>query len=355
MKKLIPIHIETLLPYQSAKRIGLFGQFLLNANESPYNYNIQMNLDNLNRYPDFQPKKLLKKYSNYLQIQKKNILITRGSDEAIDLLIRTFCVSKIDQIMFCPPTYDMYEVCAKIYNIEIIKIPTLKSFQLNTIQIVQHIKYVKLLYICNPNNPTGNLIDISDLLYLLKKVPSNCLVIIDEAYIEFSSKNSSIFLLKKYSNLIILRTLSKAFGLAGIRCGFLIASSIIVNILKKVLAPYPVPLPVSQIAENALSKKKFSLIFNNIKKILENRDFFISKISNFPYVKKVYPSNTNFILIKFKNSISVFQYLLKCGFVVRDQSHKKILKNCLRITIGTKKECLLLIKSLFDGYTNGII
>ncbi|VFP83542.1 histidinol-phosphate transaminase [Buchnera aphidicola] len=351
MKRLIPQHIYTLTPYQSARRIGLIGRTYLNANESPWIKTVKYKHNNLNRYPDFQPHKLLEKYSKYSCVRKENILITRGADEGIEILIRAFCIPKHDKIMFFPPTYDMYAVNADIFNIKKIIIPILSNFQLDLINIKKNICNVKLIYICNPNNPTGNFFLRKDIISILEFIPRNTLLVIDEAYIEYSLDNSFIYELNKYTNLIILRTLSKAFGLASLRCGFVLSNIYIINILKKVLAPYPIATPVSDIAVQSLKSDNIKYVQKNILNILHNKEFLIKKLNCLSCIKNIFPSKTNFILIQFFQSKDIFQYFISHGIIVRDQSHKLGLKNCLRISIGTMDECqdLIAVLYMFEG------
>lgn len=347
MKKLVPNHIRNLKPYQSARSIESYGNIWLNANELPFSNKIIYQLNNnLNRYPEPQPKILLKKYSQYVGVDQKNILATRGSDEGIELLIRTFCRSNQDKIMIFPPTYDMYEVSANIFGINIIKINSLYNFQLNIREIQRNLSNIKIIYLCNPNNPTGNLIFREDILLILNSLTKNILLVLDEAYIEFSSKNSMVNQLDKYPNLVILRTLSKAFGLAGLRCGFLLSHVKIIKYLKKVIAPYPISVPVSEIASQALSLKNITLMKKNINTVLICRLQCIKIIKKFSFIKKIFLSDANFILIKLYSSKNIFQYLTDNGVIVRDQSHKFNLNNCLRVSIGTKDECYQLTKLL---------
>ncbi|AEH39658.1 histidinol-phosphate aminotransferase [Buchnera aphidicola (Cinara tujafilina)] len=347
MKKLVPNHIRNLIPYQSARCIKSSGHVWLNANELPFiNDNIYKFNNNLNRYPEPQPKILLQKYSYFLNISPKNILVTRGSDEGIELLLRTFCVSKIDKIMIFPPTYDMYEVSANIFGIDVIKINSLSNFQLNIAEIQNNLSYVKIIYLCNPNNPTGNLISKKDIYSILNILNGKILLVIDEAYIEFSESSSMAKELYKYSNLVILRTLSKAFGLAGLRCGFILAGTKIIKYLKKVIAPYPIAIPVSDIVSEALSTKNIMFMRNNINKIISYKLWCMNKLKKFLFVEKVFLSSTNFILIKCYSSEKIFKYLEENGIIVRNQSHKLHLKNCLRISIGKKNECDQLINLL---------
>ncbi|VFP81367.1 histidinol-phosphate transaminase [Buchnera aphidicola] len=351
MKKLTPNHIHILKPYESARSIGLKGHVYLNANESPWINTVKYEHNNLNRYPEFQSFKLLKKYSQYSCIPNNQILITRGADEGIELLVRTFCVSGNDNIMFFPPTYDMYSVVADIFNIKKIIVPVLPNFQLDIKNIKKKINNVKLIYLCNPNNPTGNLFFRKDIISILTMIPETTLLIIDEAYIDYSIQDSFISELSRFNNLVILRTLSKAFGLSGIRCGFILSNINIINILKKVLAPYPIPTPVSNIAIKSLELKNITKVKKNILQIFKNKFFLINKIKSFSCVKNIFFSQANFVLIKFYQSKKVFQYLISKGIIIRDQSHKLGLKDCLRISIGTINECkdLINILSMFEG------
>ncbi|VFP84836.1 Histidinol-phosphate aminotransferase [Buchnera aphidicola (Cinara splendens)] len=346
MKRLIPHHIYALQPYQSARRIGLTGRVYLNANESPWNNIIKYQHTNLNRYPEFQSSVLLNKYAQYSNISIDNILITRGADEGIELLVRAFCMPKNDKIMFFPPTYDMYAVIANMYNIKKKIIPILSSFQLDLINIKKHINDVKLIYICNPNNPTGNFFLKSDIISILDIIPLKTLLIIDEAYIDFSVKNSFVSKIHKYANLVILRTLSKAFGLSALRCGFVLSNSNIINVLKKVSAPYPIATPVSDLAIQSLQLENIKYVQENILQVVFNKDFLVKKLQSFSCVDYVFPSKTNFVLVRFFKSDIIFQHLLLHGIVVRDQSYKTGLNNCLRISIGTMKECQDIIQAL---------
>ncbi|WP_075431711.1 histidinol-phosphate transaminase [Buchnera aphidicola] len=355
MKKLAPDHIRNLIPYQSARCIKSHGHIWLNANESPFFNNIVGRLEkNLNRYPEPQPKILLKKYSEYVEINKKNILVTRGSDEGIELLIRTFCIPKTDKIMIFPPTYDMYEVSAKILGVDIVKINSCANFQLNLLELQRNLSNIKIIYLCNPNNPTGNLINQDDIYTILDILNKNVLFVIDEAYIEFSITASMVKKIYKFPNLIILRTLSKSFGLAGLRCGFLLSNVKIINYLKKVIAPYPIPLPVSEIASEALSIRNINLMKKNVFMILKYKLWCFKKLLNFSFVKKIFLSDANFLLIKFFSANKIFKYLEENSVIVRSQSHKLNLKNCLRVSIGTEGECHQFIDllSVFEEKNN---
>ncbi|XBC40842.1 MAG: histidinol-phosphate transaminase [Buchnera aphidicola (Nurudea yanoniella)] len=346
IENLVRKNILELIPYQSARRIGGKGNIWLNANEFPMSSDFQLGNISLNRYPECQPKKLLSYYSSYAGVSKKNVLITRGADESIELLIKTFCEPRFDKIIFCPPTYDMYNISAKIVGVESYPIPLLNfSWQLDMDNLITCIGNFKLIYICRPNNPTGNLINVEDIIVLLRKTIGKALVVVDEAYIEFSLVDSLISLIKIYPNLVILRTLSKSFSLAGLRCGFTIANSGIIHFLLKVINPYPISIPATNIAIHFLNEKHVNEMKKKVICLNSNRSWFINKLSSMKNcIDHVFNSVTNYVLIRFYNSKNIFEILLNSGIVVRDQNDKFNLKNCLRISIGTQKECLEVIR-----------
>ncbi|QIE01856.1 histidinol-phosphate transaminase [Buchnera aphidicola] len=346
--KLSRDNIQNLTPYQSARSIGgTDGSILLNANESPLPVAFKLKKKIFNRYPECQPYNLILLYSDYINLSCEQILVTRGADEGIELLIKAFCQPRRDAIIYCPPTYDMYRVSAKIADIHIKTIPTIKNtWQLDLPNIQCNLIGVKLIYICNPNNPTGNLILQNDLISLLKMTVGQCLVVIDEAYIEFTPTNTMTNYLSKYSNLVILRTLSKAFALAGIRCGFTLSHPEIINTLKKVISPYPISIPVADIAIQALKTKNIQLMRNRVLSLNNNRTWLIEKLQHIPCVEKVFVSHANYILVKFFMFKKIFDTLWKKGIILRNQNEKNNLNKCIRISIGTHLENILLIKEL---------
>ncbi|WP_246213267.1 histidinol-phosphate transaminase [Enterobacteriaceae endosymbiont of Donacia tomentosa] len=349
INKIVRKNIINLIPYQSARLLDkntLNNKILLNANESPIISIFSLKKKIFNRYPEPQSKKLIYLYSKYVKLNSNNILISRGADEGIDLIMRTFCNVKYDKILFCPPTYGMYLITAKILDIKYIKVASLKNWNLNINEIKKNIDNVKIIYICNPNNPTGNIIRQKDIIELLKITKNKSILVIDEAYIEFCSKQTSINLINKYHNLIILRTLSKAFSLAGLRCGFILSNKNIINLLIKVIAPYPIPTPVIDIAIQALSPNNLIIIKNNIKTIMYNKRWLILHLKKCNLVEDIFHSTTNYILVRFFNASYVLKKLSEKGIIIRDQSHELTLQNCLRITIGTYYECKKLIFEL---------
>ncbi|QCI24759.1 histidinol-phosphate transaminase [Buchnera aphidicola (Rhopalosiphum padi)] len=347
INKLARKNIQTLNPYQSARRIGGQGDTWLNANESPISVSFKARIECFNRYPECQPNDLVSSYANYVGLSNSQILVTRGADEGIELLIKAFCKPGEDAIIYCPPTYDMYAINAKIADVAIKEIPTFKNtWQIDLFNINLNLEKVKLIYICNPNNPTGNIISKRDLKSLLKITLGRSLVVIDEAYIEFSPKNSMVNSLKEFPNLIILRTLSKAFALAGIRCGFTLATEEVINILNTVISPYPISTIVTDIAVQSLEKKAIEDMRNRVLTLNMNRIWLVDELKKISYVKKVFDSHANYILVKFYMFEKIFQSLWEKGIILRNQDHKNNLKNCLRISIGSNAECIHLVKEL---------
>nr|WP_246208901.1 histidinol-phosphate transaminase [Enterobacteriaceae endosymbiont of Donacia cinerea] len=344
INKIIKKNIINLIPYKSARLLYKGDNtnnnlIALNANESPIISYFSLNKKIFNKYPEPQSQELIILYSKYVNLNIQNILVTRGADEGIDLIMRTFCNQKKDKILFCPPTYDMYRVTAQILDIKYITINSNKNWELNLDKIKKNLNNVKIIYICNPNNPTGNYINQNNIIELLKLTKNTAIIVIDEAYIEFCIDQTLTYFINKYHNLIILRTLSKAFALAGLRCGFILTNKYIVNTLLKVIAPYPLSGPSIDIAIQALSTKNLIIMKDNVKTIINNKKWLIKNLNNCRCVKHVFNSSTNFILVKFHNSDFIFKKLNKKKIIVRNQNYQKNLNNCLRITIGTIFEC----------------
>ena len=346
--KLVPPAVEKLIPYQSARRLGGNGHLWLNANEletcSQYGDLSKGRNDQYNRYPDFLPQDTAQAYLNYCQKEcpelKSDIVAVRGADEAIDLLIRTFCQPGNDQIIICSPTYGMYEFCADSFAVNTCKVPLLDNFQLNVESIKPELAASTLLFLCSPNNPTGNSINEADIVNLLEASKDSTLVVIDEAYIEFSKHNSALHLMAKYPHLIIIRTLSKAFGLAAIRCGFLLADSSVMSYINRLIAPYPIADPSAEIALKALSQTGLQTMQTQTDELIAVRDWFILELQTLSIVKQLYNSETNFVLIKFDGELAVFNHLVSKGVITRNQTHESALKDCVRITIGSKQSML---------------
>lgn len=346
INQLVRKNVQKLTPYQSARRIGGQGDVWLNANEYPVAPHFELTEQTLNRYPEPQPEQVIKRYAQYAGVQCEQLIVSRGADEAIELLMRAFCEPEQDSILYCPPTYGMYQVSAETLDIKIKTVPTTSDWQLDLQAIAQNLDTVKLIYVCSPNNPTGNLIKPEDIKSLLKLANDRALVVIDEAYIEFTPQSSVVSWLNEYPNLVILRTLSKAFALAGLRCGFAIANKPVIDALQKVIAPYPLATPVADIASQALSKDGIDTMRQNVEKLNNQKQAFIEALNKLSIVEKVYPSWSNYLCVKFQEGKDVFKTLWDQGIILRDQSKSTGQTNMIRISIGTQSECEAVITAL---------
>ncbi|WP_417883087.1 histidinol-phosphate transaminase [Vibrio rumoiensis] len=353
--KLVPESVKKLIPYQSARRIarGMTNKadhLWLNANElescCQYGDEKQGVNSHYNRYPDFLPSDIADAYRCYCEQfhceamdhqlnDECEVMAVRGADEAIDLLVRTFCQPGNDQILVCPPTYGMYEFCADSLGVKTAVVPLTAEFQLDLAKIVPELEKTSIVFLCSPNNPTGNVLQQQDLLILLERTKDQALVVVDEAYIEFAPESSVVHLMAQYPHLIVIRTLSKAFGLAAIRVGFLIADQSVMSYVARLVAPYPIADPSAEIALKALTSSGLAQMQAQTTHLIEIRDWFINEVSQLPMVDKVYYSCTNFVLIRFKGQTNFYEYLLNKGIVARSPANEPSVKGCVRISIGS--------------------
>ncbi len=348
--KLLSDEIKALTPYQSARRLYSGGQDWLNANESPFANEYQLDDSKLNRYPSCQPTTVVSRYADYASVRPEQTLVTRGADEGIELLIRTFCQPAKDSILICPPTYGMYAISAQTCNVGVVNVPTRPDFSLNVDEIIRHVGQVNLVFICSPNNPTGNDIDAKQIELVLDAFADSALVVVDEAYIEFSSQGSWSKKLAKYPNLVVLRTLSKAFALAGLRCGFTLANEAVIEALLKVIAPYPIPEPVAQIASQALSNEGISRIREQITQLNEAKTKMLEALNQLETVSAFSNTAANFILIRAQQKDQLMSALVEQGILIRDQSRQQQLDDCLRISIGNTDQNRRLIDAITRFY-----
>ncbi len=341
---LIRNNIASLLPYSCARdeyesSLGIF----LDANENSFGSPAGKGL---NRYPDPLQKELKTAIGNLKSINPKNIFLGNGSDEAIDLVYRIFCEPKKNKAIICPPTYGMYEVYAGINDIETIKIPLIaESFQLNIPEILNAITSdTKVIFICSPNNPTGNMMERKDIEEILNKF--NGIVVVDEAYIDFASIESITPLVHSFPNLIVLQTLSKAWGMASLRVGLAIANEEIIHFFNNVKPPYNISGLTQKTAISALNNsQKAQKMVSQILKEKKNLSKALMLISG---VEKIYPSDANFLLVKFKDANRTYKYLIDNLIIVRNRSNVLLCDNCIRITIGTPEENRELIDCLLN-------
>lgn len=299
-----------------------------------------------NRYPDPYQHEVKESISRIKNIPASNIFLGNGSDECIDLLYRCFCEPGKDNVIICPPTYGMYEVSASINDVAVKKVPLLSSFQLDLEGIENAIdQYTKIIWICSPNNPTGNSILYGDMEMIINNFDG--LVVVDEAYINFAKQRSLLSTLQDYPNLVVMQTLSKAWGLAALRLGMAFSSQEIINWLNKIKPPYNINQATQELALQAL--QEVGQVNDMIRQLVMMREELAIQLENLPMVEKVYPSDANFLLVKVKDAVKFYEHLLGDTIVVRDRSKVKLCEGCLRITVGTEEENKKLIES-FSSY-----
>lgn len=339
LNSLIRENIKTLKPYSSARdeyKASGSDMVFLDANENPYE-------NGVNRYPDPKQKDVKVALAAVKKCNPNNMVLGNGSDEILDLIFRAFCEPKEDNIITLPPTYGMYNVLAGVNDVAIKEIFLTESFQPKADEILSAAdKNSKILFLCSPNNPTGNSFDTETVEKLLKEF--NGIIVIDEAYIDFSSHESWLKRLEEFPNLIITQTLSKAYGMAGIRLGICYASFTIVDILNRIKPPYNVNILTQMHAlDRILDEKSVQL---EIAKIQKNKTQLAKELENVNFITKIYPSDANFILVKVDNADLRYQQLIEKGIVIRNRTTQPLCENCLRFTVGTSIENQRLISAL---------
>ena len=353
VENIVRENIRKLKPYSSARdEFKGEASVFLDANENSFGSPVPLPLGEglgvgLNRYPDPLQRKLKEKLSNIKGVPVQNTFLGNGSDEAIDVLFRIFCEPKIDNVIICPPTYGMYEVSANINDVGVIKINLLPNFDLDVEKILEHSspfggRGAKLLFICSPNNPTANSFHSDDVELLIQKFPG--IVVIDEAYINYSKQKSAIRFLTQYENLVVLQTFSKAWGLAALRLGMAFAPQIIIDYMNKVKPPYNVNLATQQLAMQALNNIEW--VNQHIRETIAERKKLEEELKQNTLVEKIHQSDENFNLIKVKDANAVYEYLVSLGIIVRNRSRIELCEGCLRITVGTPSENETLLEAL---------
>ncbi|WP_179315284.1 histidinol-phosphate transaminase [Winogradskyella undariae] len=339
LNNLIRDNIKSIKPYSSARdeyKDITDGMVFIDANENPFNTDV-------NRYPDPQQTNVKARLSELKRIPINKILLGNGSDEVLDLIFRAFCEPNRDKIITLPPTYGMYDVLANLNAVENIEVELQKDFQPNMDEISRAVQtHTKLLFLCSPNNPTANSFDVKKIEELIRNFEG--LVIIDEAYIDFSAEESWLSRLEEFPNLIITQTLSKAYGLAGIRLGICYASQEIIAVLNKIKPPYN----INQLTQiKALERLNEILVVDNeVKSIILERGILNEALKTIDFVTEVYPSDANFILAKVDDANKRYQQLVEKGIVVRNRTNQPLCENCLRFSVGTKEENEKLIQTL---------
>ncbi|BAX78603.1 histidinol-phosphate transaminase [Labilibaculum antarcticum] len=337
LNKLVRENVKKLVPYSSARdEFTGKGSVFLDANENPYE-------NGVNRYPDPLQRALKVRLGDLKDVNPENMILGNGSDEVIDLLYRVFCEPNIDNVIICTPTYGMYEVAAGVNAVGIKEVQLDANFQPDVDAVLSSADdNTKMLFLCSPNNPTANLLDESKILELLDKFQG--IVIVDEAYIDFAPGKTLVDKLTDYPNLVILQTLSKAWGMAGIRLGIGLASKEIIDVLNRIKPPYNV---------NCLTQTKaFELLEavddcnEQVSTIVKERDLLSTFLSGLSFVEKVYPSDANFILVRVNDAKGLYNYLLADEIIIRDRSKIITLEGCVRISVGTSEENEILKNTL---------
>ncbi len=349
LEDLIRRNIKNLTPYSSArKEFSGAAQVFLDANENSFGSPLEQNY---NRYPDPLQAEIKRKISEMNNVQPTEIFIGNGSDEAIDLLFRIFCEPKSDEVIICPPTYGMYKVSAEINDVKINEVLLTPDFQLNFQSIFDEMsERTKILFVCSPNNPTGNAMRRDEILQIAENFRG--IVAVDEAYIHFSSEKSLISEINNFPNLVVLQTFSKAWGLAGLRVGLAFANEEMIELFNKVKPPYN----ISEIAQKAILEalKNKPRVEEMIDEIISEREKLIKNLREFPFFTKIYPTDTNFVLVKTIDADKIYRFLLDENIVVRNRSNVEMCLGCLRITVGTPQENENLLKAFgkFENVSN---
>lgn len=331
ISELIRDDLKDILPYETAKLVAEVPYIRLHANESPWS----LSEKNLNRYPKLVCRDIP---ALYFRVKPEELIITRGSNEGIDVLVRLFCKAGRDEILIITPTFGMYKIAAQIQGIKIntAELIEKEEFKFNVDNIIQGItKKSKIVFICSPNNPTGNSISNNDIEKICAYCRGKSIVVIDEAYFEFSEGKSATSLINQYDNLVIIRTLSKAFGLAGVRAGFILANEKMIRTFQLIQQPYSIPTPCIELIENAMSNEKIVQMWINTTVIKSSRKYLINIFKELDIFEKVYSSEANFILVKLKSAGELEKFASEQGVLLRKIGNSD---NYLRISVGTYEQ-----------------
>jgi histidinol-phosphate aminotransferase len=338
--------IRALKPYSSARMEASGGSVFLNANESPWPA-VFSGSPALNRYPDPQPSELIAGLAALYGVTPAQVLAGRGSDEAIDLLVRAFCREGHDAVAICPPTFGMYAVSAGIQGAAVVEVPLAQDFSLDADALLERTSPpVKIVFLCSPNNPTGNLVPLATIERIAGALAGRCLVVVDEAYIEFAGAPSAATLLARHDNLAVLRTLSKAHALAGARIGSLLAHADIVALLRRILPAYPLPTPCVDAALAALTAPALAAARVRTANMIEARERLAAALAQAADILAVLPSSANFLVVRCRDAQGLYARLLAAGIVVRNVTHYRGMHDCLRISVGSPADHLRLLAAL---------
>jgi len=325
------------------------GTIRMNANEAPTSHWFDDDSLALNRYPEAHPVSLQKKMAGLFEVAETNLLVTRGSSEAIDVLIRAYCRAYRDSLITAPPTFEMFRFYADVQGVRMIDVPLIRAnnFAFDTDSVIAACKPdTKLVFICSPNNPTGSIVGREEILRIVKCRRGKSIVVVDEAYIEFAGRESIARLVTEHENLVVLRTLSKAQALAGARCGAAIAHESTINVLSRVLPPYSFPTPVIDCVLKVLAGETLETSRQFVSDIVSERERLFDRLRSSSVVESVWPSHGNFLLVRFENTANVTRFLHDRRILIRNFGDDAELENCARITIGSQQENDALLAAL---------
>ncbi|HBP58139.1 MAG TPA: hypothetical protein DD668_01045 [Alphaproteobacteria bacterium] len=331
--------IRAMKGYVSARSLVASGAstVFLDANECPYEPFV--GASDLARYPMQQPPEVMRVICDWLDLSSRNVTIMRGADEAIDSLMRAFCVPALDNIIICPPTFAMYRQSAILQGVEVREAPLVTGFALDTASVLaQCDDNTKLVFVCSPNNPTANLMDRDAVQSLCAELDGCALVVVDETYIEYASVDSMAAALESHANLVVLRTLSKSHAAAGVRCGVAVARADVSELLAKVLAPYPIPQPVVQAVMAIMAPANQAKLADRRQEIIARRDGFAAAALATPPVREILPSDANYLLMIVDDADALCARAAASGYILRNQSHQPGLEGAIRVSIGTDEE-----------------
>jgi histidinol-phosphate aminotransferase len=352
--KLARPEIQSLHAYEAAEQVD--DTIRLNANESPRRCSIGNFRRPLNRYPEVRPQKLQRALAKRFGCEPEQLLVTRGSSEAIDLVIRSFCRAGQDSVLMTSPSFSMYRHYAEVQGADLIEVPTYaeQDFAIDVDAILAASDDTTMvIFVCSPNNPTGTTLSRTELERLLQQRGDNSAIVVDEAYVEFGDKTSVIEMLDKYENLLVLRTLSKALGFAGARCGAVVGHAEVVRMLSAVQAPYALATPVVECVEDALQDDQLKLARETVREIVGERERLAATFAEYSFVSRVWPSDANFLLVRVENAGLIMNRCAEQNVLLRDLSGE--LENCIRISIGSREENDLLLRALdtLEGAEDG--
>jgi len=340
--------IVAMKPYSSARREAPGEGVLLNANEAPWPLlDIE---DRLNRYPDPQPERLLERLARLYGTEERFLLVTRGSDEGIDLLTRVFCRAGQDAILQCPPAFGMYRIAAQAQGADVVSVPRRDDdFSLDQDGVLDALDAdarIKLVFLTSPSNPTGDVLPPGFLESVLERTHGRALVVLDEAYAEFCGHPSAVPLVKEHQHLVVLRTLSKAWAAAGLRCGTVIARPAVVSLLRRVIAPYPLPSPVVSIALAMLEDDRLKDQRDLLRQLRDNKKQLLGMLRDRPFVKQIFAGEANFVLLRVDDPGGLLDFCAARGVILRGFASDPALRDCIRISVGSSSDMAQLAQAL---------